>query len=171
MKAEGTPACPACAKRAQEESKNLSNCEARCESLSVKTQRLTLALTVAGTLMGKELFDQVVEIISGVDAVVDSVSAADDIGSPGIVTTGFDFPLTGFPKQDKSEFAARPSALIEYPMPVDYSGSYLPGFGIQEQGKEIFDLITEDENVPRLIPGPSGLILYAIAGTKSRQRL
>ena len=170
MKAEGTSACPACAKRAQEESKNLSNCEARCESLSVKTQRLTLALTVAGTLMGKELFDQVVEIISGVDAVVDSVSAADDVRSPGIVSTGFDFPATRIPFQDRFEIAAQPSELIEYPMPIDFTGSYLPAFDIARQGKEIFDLITEDENVPHLIPGPSGLMLYAIAGTKRRQR-
>ena len=121
--------------------------------------------------MGKELFDQVVEIISGVDAVVDSVSAADDAGSPGIVTTGFGLPTAMVPFQQQSEYAARPSELIEYPMPIDHTGSYLPAFDMYAEGEKILDLITEDENVPRLIPGPSGLILYAIAGTKRRQRL
>lgn len=49
--------CTACEKRQAQEQRQLSDCEGRCKDMSVKNQRLSLALAVVGTLVGKESLD------------------------------------------------------------------------------------------------------------------
>ena len=49
--------CAACEKRQAQEQRQLSDCESRCKEMSIKNQRLSLALAVVGTLVGKESLD------------------------------------------------------------------------------------------------------------------
>ncbi len=49
--------CPACEQRQAQEQKQLSDCEGRCKEISLKNQRLSLALAVVATLAGKESLD------------------------------------------------------------------------------------------------------------------
>tara|TARA_R100000406_G_scaffold79342_1_gene60344 strand:+ start:153 stop:758 length:606 start_codon:yes stop_codon:yes gene_type:complete len=61
--------CPACEKRQAEELQKLSDCEGRCKEISVKNQRLTLALTVVSTLAGKETLDYALGLSSSLGAI------------------------------------------------------------------------------------------------------
>lgn len=49
--------CPACEKRHAQEQRQLADCESRCSEMNLKNKRLTLALAVLGTLVGKETLD------------------------------------------------------------------------------------------------------------------
>jgi hypothetical protein len=49
--------CSECEKRKAQEQRQLSDCESRCKEMGVKNQRLTLALAVVATLVGKESLD------------------------------------------------------------------------------------------------------------------
>ena len=49
--------CAACEKRQAQEQRQLSDCEGRCKEMGIKNQRLSLALAVVGTLVGKESLD------------------------------------------------------------------------------------------------------------------
>ena len=73
--------CPECQKRQAEEQKQLSDCESRCKEISAKNQRLTLALTVVSTLVGKESLD----FALGLSTTIGSVAAATGVGMPDSV--------------------------------------------------------------------------------------
>ena len=49
--------CPTCEKRHAQEQRQLADCESRCPEMNLKNKRLTLALAVLGTLVGKETLD------------------------------------------------------------------------------------------------------------------
>ena len=49
--------CPTCEKRQVQEQRQLADCESRCSDMNLKNKRLTLALAVLGTLVGKETLD------------------------------------------------------------------------------------------------------------------
>jgi hypothetical protein len=49
--------CPTCEKRHAQEQRQLADCESRCSEMNLKNKRLTLALAVLGTLVGKETLD------------------------------------------------------------------------------------------------------------------
>ena len=49
--------CPTCEKRHAQEQRQLADCESRCSDMNLKNKRLTLALAVLGTLVGKETLD------------------------------------------------------------------------------------------------------------------
>ena len=72
--------CPVCEKRTQQ---GLADCEKQREKLQANNQRLTIVLTVLGTLVGKEMFDYAVGLSESVEQVISQ--AETEQGSP----TGF----------------------------------------------------------------------------------
>ena len=73
--------CELCEKRQAEELQKLSDCEGRCKEISAKNQRLTLALTVVSTLVGKESLD----FALGLSTTIGSIAAATSDGVPNSV--------------------------------------------------------------------------------------
>ena len=59
--------CPVCEKRTQQ---GFADCEKQREKLQANNQRLTIVLTVLGTLVGKEVFDYAVGISESVEQVI-----------------------------------------------------------------------------------------------------
>ena len=73
--------CELCEKRQAEELQKLSDCEGRCKEISAKNQRLTLALTVVSTLVGKESLD----FALGLSTTIGSIAAVTSDGVPNSV--------------------------------------------------------------------------------------
>ena len=64
--------CPECERRQAQEPKQLSECEGRCKEMSVKNQRLSIALAVVATLAGKESLDYAL----GLSSTLEGLSSA-----------------------------------------------------------------------------------------------
>ena len=64
--------CPECDRRHAQELKQLSDCEGRCKEMSVKNQRLSIALAVVATLAGKESLDYAL----GLSSTLEGLSSA-----------------------------------------------------------------------------------------------
>ena len=64
--------CPDCDRRHAQEQKQLSDCEGRCKEMSVKNQRLAIALAVVATLAGKESLDYAL----GLSSTLEGLSSA-----------------------------------------------------------------------------------------------
>ena len=69
--------CPDCAKRQAQEKRDLSDCESRCQEMQAKNQRLTLALTVLATLLGKESLD----FALGLSSTIEQIAQAEEVES------------------------------------------------------------------------------------------
>ena len=61
--------CPACEKRQAQEQRQLSDCEGRCKEINAKNQKLTIALAVMTTLVGKESLDFALGLSSTLDQI------------------------------------------------------------------------------------------------------
>jgi|TARA_R100000084_G_scaffold107068_1_gene66331 hypothetical protein len=61
--------CPVCEKRAAQEQKAASDCKQEVKQLEAKSARLTIVLTVLGTLVGKELLDKALAITDSVTSL------------------------------------------------------------------------------------------------------
>jgi hypothetical protein len=72
--------CAACEKRQAQEQRQLSDCENRCKEINIKNQRLSLALAVVGTLVGKESLD----FALGLSSTFGQLAAATSDGSENI---------------------------------------------------------------------------------------
>ena len=61
--------CAACEKRQAQEQRQLSDCESRCKEINAKNQKLTIALAVMTTLVGKESLDFALGLSSTLDQI------------------------------------------------------------------------------------------------------
>ena len=59
-------ACPECEKRQARDSKSASDCQQTVKQLEAKSARLTIALTVLSTLVGKELLDEAIGLADSI---------------------------------------------------------------------------------------------------------
>tara|TARA_R100000664_G_scaffold28064_1_gene39093 strand:+ start:428 stop:847 length:420 start_codon:yes stop_codon:yes gene_type:complete len=75
--------CPVCKKRVEQ---GFSDCEQQKERLQAKNQRLVLALTVLGTLAGKEVVDYAVGLSKTVEQVI-SKAETQPRGSTGFASS------------------------------------------------------------------------------------
>ncbi len=93
--------CAACEKRQAQEQRQLSDCESRCKEMSIKNQRLSLALAVVGTLVGKESLDFALGLSStlGQIAAVTTDDTMDFAGVEVTVSQGQETDRGGLEKQ------------------------------------------------------------------------
>ena len=82
--------CPVCEKRTQQ---GLADCEKQREKLQANNQRLTIVLTVLGTLVGKEMFDYAVGLSESVEQVISQ--AETEQGSPAGIASSVRPPADG----------------------------------------------------------------------------
>ena len=61
--------CPDWYKRQAQEQRQLSDCEGRCKEINAKNQKLTIALAVMTTLVGKESLDFALGLSSTLDQI------------------------------------------------------------------------------------------------------
>ena len=80
--------CPKCEERRKKEEKQLSCCEDRYKKLESHYQRVTMVLVVMTTIVGKEVFDKALEILSIVpeSPLTDAVSFGES--TPGLIARG-----------------------------------------------------------------------------------
>ena len=84
--------CPKCEERRKKEEKQLSCCEDRYKKLESHYQRVTMVLVVMTTIVGKEVFDKALEILSIVpeSPLTDAVSFGES--TPGLIARGAEKP-------------------------------------------------------------------------------
>lgn len=153
--------CPACEKRQAQEARQLSDCESKCREMSKKNQRLTLALTVMATLLGKESLDLALGLSSSLDAFTSEASQLGPDTELAAVTA---------PDQEARSWNSSGSSLIELPL-----FPYLPAL-TPELGKSFFPNPSQDQDIwsgetYSFVPQSSGLALMFLAfGFGSRKR-
>ena len=105
--------CAACEKRQAQEQRQLSDCESRCKEMSIKNQRLSLALAVVGTLVGKESLDFALGLSStlGQIAAITTDDTMDIAGVEVAVSQGQETDRGGWRSSPVSSVAA-PSLLF-----------------------------------------------------------
>ena len=105
--------CAACEKRQAQEQRQLSDCESRCKEMSIKNQRLSLALAVVGTLVGKESLDFALGLSStlGQIAAATTDDTMDTAGVEVAVSQGQETDRGGWRSSSASSVAA-PSVLF-----------------------------------------------------------
>ena len=147
--------CELCEKRQAEELQKLSDCEGRCKEISAKNQRLTLALTVVSTLVGKESLD----FALGLSTTIGSIAAATSDGVPdsvfGLEVVDEDGSLD--PTAEASDVEAEelerafPTDVVSRHQDVQYFsdavGSYLPDAAIllSDPDQSIFQAIQQND--------------------------
>ena len=159
--------CAACEKRQAQEQRQLSDCESRCKEMSIKNQRLSLALAVVGTLVGKESLDFALGLSStlGQIAAITTDDTMDIAGVEVVVSQGQGTDRGGWRSSPASSVAA-PSVLFAdlpalTPMLME-PDSFAFGESLE------FDFFTEQR--ASIVPA-SGLGLLGIAGfSRSRRR-
>jgi hypothetical protein len=159
--------CAACEKRQAQEQRQLSDCESRCKEMSIKNQRLSLALAVVGTLVGKESLDFALGLSStlGEIAATTTDNTMDIAGGRVAVTQGNGTDRGGWRSSSASSVAAPSMLFADLP-------ALTPMFMEQDvfvfDDPMMFDLFI-DQNAS-IVPA-SGIGLLGIAGfSRSRRR-
>ena len=156
--------CPECDRRHAQEQKKLSDCEGRCKEMSVKNQRLSIALAVLATLVGKESLDFALGLSSTLEAF-SFRSPESEEASPTILSGSPDESMrTPAPSIRSSYISADESVLFsDVPpiMPLLYDQEILTGYGLSP----IFFSDPDQIFVPT-----SGMILLAGLSTYPRRR-
>ena len=87
--------CAACEKRQAQEQRQLSDCESRCKEMSIKNQRLSLALAVVGTLVGKESLDFALGLSSTLGQIAATTDNTMDIAGVEVTVSQGQRPTGG----------------------------------------------------------------------------
>jgi hypothetical protein len=159
--------CAACEKRQAQEQRQLSDCEGRCKEMSVKNQRLSLALAVVGTLVGKESLDFALGLSStlGQIAAVTTDDTMDIAGVEVVVSQGQETDRGGWRSSPVSSVAASDPLFPELP-------ALTPMLGFPERWNSVeiampgFEAPLSGVAVPTTGLG----LLFLVAAVKPRRR-
>ena len=117
--------CQVCEQRKKEEAQAAKDCNKQVQLLQAKSNRLAIFIAVLATLIGKETFDQVVEMFNAVEALI---SIKEPVNQPALASSHNHLPSPSrFPKQSVlfanvpalTPALAAPEVPIDFMMPVE----------------------------------------------------
>jgi hypothetical protein len=152
-----TMSCPRCEELAKQESKQLAKCSEDRKRLEKLVWKLQLALTVLGTLAGKELLDQALSLTEKIPGIASSFQ--DKPATPG---SSFALAPTDTPSRSYRYDATR-SSILAYVPPLT------PGLAIPEEVPGLF-LATSLIDTPSFVPSPGVLPLLGLSVIQDRRR-
>ena len=97
--------CPKCRER---DSKAASSCETKYKSLEAKYQKLVLTFAVVSGVVGKEVVDKAVDLLTPVEKIISPVSKTEDSGTGSSESLGF---ARNYLRSDSILFAEVPPLL------------------------------------------------------------
>lgn len=159
--------CAACEKRQAQEQRQLSDCESRCKEMSIKNQRLSLALAVVGTLVGKESLDFALGLSStlGQIAAVTTDDTMDFAEVEVTVSQGQETDRGGWRSSSASSVAAPSLLFADLPA---LTPMLMEADSFSFDDPMVFDFFTEQR--ASIVPA-SGIGVLGIAGlSRSRRR-
>lgn len=157
--------CPACEKRQAQEQRQLLDCEGRCKEMAAKNQRLSLALAVVGTLVGKESLD----FALGLSTTLGPVAAATSDPAPSFesesVVVAQAAPTKPKPKTSEPDFS---SYEVLFPdLPALTPALTMPEYQWDET---VFDLDLYAGDTNTFIPESGALLLFGLTAVRPRRR-
>ena len=157
--------CAACEKRQAQEQRQLSDCESRCKEMSIKNQRLSLALAVVGTLVGKESLDFALGLSSTLGQIA-AVTTDDTMDTAGVEVAVSQGQGTDRGLEEQSSLLGRCPSLLFADLPA-LTPMLMEPDPFRLASLE-FDFFTEQR--ASIVPA-RGLGLLGIAGfSRSRRR-
>jgi hypothetical protein len=158
---DGGMDCPVCEKRIKQ---GFTDCEQQKEQLQAKNQRLVLALTVLGTLAGREAVDYAIGLSESVEQIISKAevepprptSPASGVWSGGPTTVASSNAMDGF-GSILSYVPPLTPALFE-PDPYQVAADFAPSFtaGLDSPGL--------------IVPDASPMMLFGLALQPPRKR-
>ena len=97
--------CPKCRER---DSKAASSCETKYKTLEAKYQKLVLTFAVVSGVVGKEVVDKAVDLLTPVEKIISPVSKTEDSGTGSSGSLGF---ARNYPRSNSVLFAEVPPLL------------------------------------------------------------
>lgn len=143
--------CPACEKRQAQEQRQLSDCESRCKEINAKNQKLTIALAVMTTLVGKESLDFALGLSSTLDQLSSNVVEAET--PPVQVASAFPGSPSSRPRYMTTDDSVLTASLFGNLPPLTPSLSEVPA------SFSMSDEIWYEDTSMSFIPQTSGLLL------------
>lgn len=159
-------ACPECEKRQARDSKSASDCQQTVKQLEAKSARLTIALTVLSTLVGKELLD---EAIGLTDTIMGLAFASD----PEPIQIAADIPGGGNNysnpgNRDRIKPWHSDSSISNVSELLTYVPPLLPSLYEPKDG--YLDFYEESYDSSAIVPSSGVLLLGGLAAWKPRGR-
>ena len=153
--------CPVCEKRIKQ---GFADCEQQKEQLQAKNQRLVLALTVLGTLAGREAVDYAIGLSESVEQIISkaevepsrSTGPASGIWGGRPTTVASSDALDGF------------STLLSYVPPLTPSLYDPDPFQVMADFSP--NLMWALDSPGLIVPDPSPMMLFGLALQPSRKR-
>jgi len=157
--------CPACEKRQAQEQRQLSDCEGRCKEMAAKNQKLSLALAVVGTLVGKESLDFALGLSTTLSPVAAATSAPPPFAESGPVVVAQSSPEKPEPKAPELDLS---SYEVLFPdLPALTPALTMPGYQASDKVFDL-DLYTGDSN--SFVPESGALLLFGLTAIRPRRR-
>ena len=164
-------ACEECRKRAADEKRSLSDCKGECEKLNAKAQKLSIAVAVLGTVLGKETLDMAL----GLESTLSQIASTSE--PSGDAFAGTSFPST--PPSSPKAPDAKPSGPTYMSASVDRENtllSYVPPLTTFKWEEPDLSLVTSEYDSSfgeaMIVPFRNGLFLFGLAflGHQKRRR-
>ena len=154
--------CPACEKRQAQEQRQLSDCESRCKEINAKNQKLTIALAVMTTLVGKESLDFALGLSSTLDQLSSNVVEAE---TPPIQVTSASPSLP----RKQSSYDSPSESLLTVSL-FDYVPPLTPRLVSMPESYLMGDEMWHEETGMSVIPQTSGLLLGFFLLTRQNRK-
>ena len=157
--------CPDCDRRHAQEQKQLSDCEGRCKEISVKNQRLSIALAVVATLAGKESLDYALGLSSTLEGLSSATPESSRAKPSIIVSAPPDNSLRTPTGSTRSSYISGGETVLFSDVPPILPSLYDPGILTGYDSSPIFFSDPDQIFVPT-----SGILLLAGLSTFPRRR-
>ena len=157
--------CPECDRRHAQELKQLSDCEGRCKEMSVKNQRLSIALAVVATLAGKESLDYALGLSSTLEGLSSATPESPRAEPSSIVSAPPDNSLRTPTGSTRSSYISGGENVLFSNLPPILPSLYEPEILTGYDSSPIFFSDPDQIFVPT-----SGMLLLAGLSTFPRRR-